>query len=106
MIETRSEADKRSISYALAEDGVAFAARERALTDAIAVLSDAEQQAITGGLSSILTARLAANGGRAFGVCETCEHHRKTEKGAACALLAITLEPHETRQICHEHVAA
>ena len=106
VVETRSDADKRSISYALADAGVSLAKRDRAISNAITALSGADQRKLRTSLSAILNARLAANGGRAFGVCGTCEHHRKTEPGAACALLSVALEPDEVHQICHEHIAA
>lgn len=102
--ERRSETDKRSISYDLTEDGHALAARRGALLDAIEALPDAAQANLEDGLSAILKRQLHKNGERPFGICRTCAHHRRTQDGAFCALLAVPLLPGEPDQICHEQV--
>lgn len=104
--ERRSLADRRSISYDPTDAGLALARRSGALADAIGTLTPADRDRLEAGLSAILRARLAAGGGKAFGVCATCAHHRRTGGGAFCALLSVALEPAETGQICHEQVAA
>lgn len=104
--ETRSESDRRSISYSLTPSGRAIAARGNAMSRAIGSLEAAGQQALRDGLAAVLTARLAAHGGRAFGICQSCAHHRKTDDGAYCALLSLPLAPAEVTQICNEHVPA
>ncbi|MBY6142224.1 MarR family transcriptional regulator [Leisingera daeponensis] len=106
LTERRSENDRRSITYDLTVPGVALADRRGVLLGAIGVLPDREQQHLCERLSQILTARLAANGGRAFGICKTCAHHRATGDGAYCALLSLPLTPEETTQLCHEQVTA
>lgn len=104
--ETRSESDRRSICYSLTATGEAVAARGSAMSAAIGSLGAARQQALQDGLAAVLAARLAANGGRAFGICRTCAHHRQTRDGAFCALLSLPLAPAEVTQICNEHVPA
>ncbi len=104
--EARSEADKRSIRYDLTETGFAVAGRTAALTEAIAALPADRQTDLAETLSTVLKSRLAARGGRAFGMCRSCAYHRTTGDGAFCALLSLPLAPEEGDQICHEQVAA
>ncbi|WP_285671484.1 MarR family transcriptional regulator [Paralimibaculum aggregatum] len=104
--ESRSETDRRSITCHLTDAGIALAARRSALADAIAALPAAQRDSLSDGLSAVLAARLEANGGRAFGLCRTCIHHRPAADGAFCALLRLPLRPEEATQICHEQVAA
>lgn len=104
--ERRSETDKRSIAYDPTYAGAALAARDRALIGTIKQMPAQEKDKLLEGLSAILSAQLAVKGGRAFDICKTCAHHRKTKDGAFCALLSVALEPAETMQICHEQVAA
>ncbi|MEP0321929.1 MarR family winged helix-turn-helix transcriptional regulator [Bauldia litoralis] len=104
--ERQSETDKRSISFELTEAGRPLAGREGALADAIKALPAQDQDRLSESLSALLKARLLANGGRAFGICKTCVHHRATENAAHCALLSLPLSTDETTQICHEQVAA
>lgn len=106
VIETRSEADRRSIRYDLTEAGAESSNRIAALTAAIETLPVDRQTELVNDLSAVLTSRLAAQDGRAFGLCRTCAHHRTTGEGAYCALLSLPLAPEETEQICHEQVAA
>ncbi len=106
LAEHRSESDKRSIVYELTPAGTEVAGRTSAMLQAIEVLSDDERNLLRDGLSAILTARLAANNGRAFGMCRSCTYHRKQEEGAFCALLSLPLLREETTQICHEQVPA
>lgn len=102
--ERRSETDKRSISCDLTEEGRIIAARRSALLDAIDGLPDAAQATLDDSLSALLKLQLHENGGRPFGICSTCAHHRVTQDGAYCALLSLPLLPGEPDQICHEQV--
>jgi len=104
--ERRSESDKRSISYDLTGAGRALAARQGHLMDALDTLPSATLAQLGDSLAEILARQLAENGGRAFGLCRACAHHRVTENGAFCALLSLPLHPGEPEQICHEQVAA
>ena len=104
--ERRSDTDKRSISYDLTEAGHALAARRGGLMESIRALSDEAQTHLGRGLSNLLDHQLRVNGGRRFGICKTCAHHRVTQDGRYCALLSLDLLPDESDQICHEQVAA
>lgn len=104
--ERRSETDKRSISYELTEAGHATAGRSKALEAAINTMPDIEQTRLGDSLSALLVRQLRENGGRPFGLCKTCAHHRVTDNGLRCALLSLPLLPDEAEQICHEQTAA
>lgn len=102
--ESRSKTDKRSIAYNLTDEGRSIAAHRGALLDAIDTLSDADQASLNESLSALLKLQLDENGGRPFGICRTCAHHRITREGAYCALLSLSLNADEPDEICHEHV--
>jgi len=104
--ERGSETDRRSITFDLTTAGLNLAGRHGGLVSAIDALSAREHEHLSESLSAILKGRLAANGGRAFGICQTCVHHRRTKDGAYCVLLSLPLSPEEATQICHEQVAA
>ncbi|TKZ17501.1 winged helix-turn-helix transcriptional regulator [Shimia litoralis] len=102
--EQRSELDKRVISYALTPKGQDIAGSAVPMEDALNALGSNERDALQSALLSTLRNALAKNGGREFGLCKTCIHHR--EKGGApyCALLKTALSAEEADQICHEQV--
>jgi len=106
LTEHRSEADKRSISYALTGSGTDLVSRKGRFAHAIATRPPSEQMALEVALSAVLAAQIAANGGRPFGVCKNCVHHRKTGGSAFCMLLSLPLAPDEADQICNEQAAA
>jgi DNA-binding MarR family transcriptional regulator len=106
LIERKSEIDRRSISFDLTTSGLALSGRQGILVGAIDALSASEQEHLGKSLLAILADRLSANGGRAFGVCNSCAHLQRTKDGVNCALLSVALLPLETTQICHEQVAA
>lgn len=104
--ERRSETDKRSISYELTGAGRPFASRGRDLIEAIEALPETERAGLDAALSDLLAFQLRRGGMRQFGVCRACTHHRVTQDGPFCALLALKLLPEEVDQICHEQEAA
>lgn len=104
--ETRSEADKRSISYTPTLKGQEAAGRSTALSHAIDGLGKDGKSALWQQLSAVLSAMLVANQGRSFGVCQNCTHYRATGTGGFCNLLKAPLLPDEAQQICHEQVPA
>jgi DNA-binding MarR family transcriptional regulator len=106
LTERGSETDRRSISYDLTPSGIALAGRHGELARAVYALPAEDQESLSGSLSAILAARLSNNGGRAFGICNTCTYHRVTGDGAYCALLSLRLAPEETTQICYEQEVA
>ncbi|MCA0273441.1 MAG: MarR family transcriptional regulator [Proteobacteria bacterium] len=58
------------------------------------------------GLRAALAVMIRDAGGRSFGLCRTCRHHRPGEDGALCALLGVALVAAEADQICAEHQAS
>lgn len=86
------------------------------LTDAgVAIVRESHQESALGevldapsaeSLEGLLRATLRARGGRAFGVCRSCLHHRASADGRRCALLDVPLSDEDARRICREHVAA
>lgn len=54
-------------------------------------------------VDAVLRALLRARGGRSFGVCATCAHHRSNPEGRSCALLGIELGDDDAWRICREH---
>ncbi|TNF17710.1 MAG: MarR family transcriptional regulator [Rhodobacteraceae bacterium] len=104
--ELRSEVDRRSISFALTEKARAAVARAGLLDRALDGLDAGAQAELEARLRALLSGVLAANGGRAFGLCRDCVHHRVTAGGGFCALLSEPLAPAEAEEICHEQVPA
>jgi len=104
--EIRSATDRRSISYEVTPAGEAASQKGTAIDAALAGLDPTSADALTKALKGLVGAVLAARGGRSFGLCRTCRHHRVRDDGAFCALLNEALAPHEAAQTCHEHEAA
>ncbi|MDQ0313744.1 MarR family winged helix-turn-helix transcriptional regulator [Amorphus orientalis] len=100
--ETRSQSDKRSISYELTAAGADAAARRSPLSVALGRLEDSTAAELEDTLSALLSSIIRANGGRPFGVCRTCRHFRRNAEGAFCALLSVPLSASETEKICQE----
>ena len=105
VIERRSETDRRSIAYELTGEGASLVRGADAVDAAVDALDGAAAAALSGAVESLLRDALAARGGRSFGVCRTCRHHRPGEGrgGARCALLEVELSADEAERICHEH---
>jgi len=101
--ETKSPTDKRSIRYDLRPAGQEVAAQAQMMDRALATLPPQDRDALDRGLAGLARAVLAQTGGRSFGLCATCRHHRTTPDGAQCALLNVALAPEEADQICQEH---
>ncbi len=104
--ESRSASDRRSISFDLTEAGEAIAAERSRLDRALERMPDAERAALSAGLADLLRAMLAAGGGRPFGICRDCRHHRHGADGRYCALLEVPLAEEEAGLICHEQAPA
>jgi DNA-binding MarR family transcriptional regulator len=92
-----STADRRSVRYRITEKGKATD-RAAGLPGAIAV----DERAVLDRVLERLVRGLAA-GGRTFGLCSSCRHHRP---GPYCALLDLALTADEADQLCHEHQPA
>lgn len=104
--EMKSETDRRSIAYRLTRLGEAVAISRSALDDVMSSLTPLELDTLTDGLSSLVRQTIAKQGGRSFGVCRTCAHHRRRGSQGWCALLDVDLNREASSQICHEHKAA
>lgn len=101
--EQRSEQDKRSISYAVTDEGHATLNFRTAIDQAVGHLTQEQADDLALALTHLMSDVLQARGGRSFGVCGTCRHHQTNPSGAYCVLLQEALVPAETEQICHEH---
>lgn len=104
--ESRSSQDRRSISYRAMPDPASQEDAADGDDSALAhvptqVLRDAEAA-----LGALLAAMLAARGGRTFGLCQTCRHHRRETRTARCTLLDVEIDPNEYDAICYEHEPA
>ncbi len=104
--EQRSAKDKRSISYDMTGDGHALLRGQTVSRDALAGFSQAEVEKLISLLRALARNALKARGGKSFGLCRTCKHHRKRKAGPYCALLDAALVPTEADEICHEHAEA
>ncbi|MEM9637687.1 MAG: MarR family transcriptional regulator [Pseudomonadota bacterium] len=102
--EQRSTTDKRAIRFDLTEKGRSECRADRLLSDALAHTSPDLKQALTDGLSDLLTRLVGQNNGKPFGVCKTCRHFSKRPGGGFCNLLSEVLSADETSKICHEQV--
>lgn len=107
--EQRSEQDKRSISYVVTDEGHTALNFTTAIDQAVGHLTQGQADDLALALTHLMSDVLQARGGRSFGACRTCRHHRANPSGqtnpsgAYCALLQEALYPAETEQICHEH---
>lgn len=99
-------ADRRRLTYDLTDAGRAALAGPRAIDDALAGLGTPQADAMADALTEVLTTLLHARGGRSFGICKSCRHHKPQDVGAWCRLLNVALSPAEPVKICHEHSPA
>ncbi len=104
--ETRSESDRRRISYTVTDAGLQLTRNGKAMNLAISGLTQDQKQAVQDGLSDVLRTLLSAQGGKPFGFCRQCRHHEKRVDGGYCRLLAVDLAQAEGNQICHEQEPA
>lgn len=102
--ETRSESDRRSISYDVTKAGL-DALRKAALFEApLAGYSDQETNELAYSLKMLLQRVLKARGNRPFGICRDCIHHLNGDNGRYCALLEVRLKENEAEEICYEQM--
>ena len=103
--ETRSQSDRRSISYVATESGLDVL-RQAVLFEApLGDLSKDESGQLADSMRLLLRRVLERRGNRTFGLCRACMHHQKSADGLYCALLQIDLKKSEAGKICHEHVS-
>lgn len=101
--ERRSAADKRSITYDVTSAGKTALNEPGALSGAIDGLSGRESERLERALSGLLQAAIETRGGKSFGLCRTCRHHREGSDGRFCDLLRVALSAEDAGRICHEH---
>lgn len=104
--ETRSEHDKRWITYSVTEKGRELIEKQTIIDGVIGQLDDRTSASLENGLNALAHKALEVRGHRPFGVCHKCEFHQKTGTGGYCRLLSENLTPEETHQICHEFSSA
>ena len=104
--EVRSQSDRRSISYVPTGKGTEALTRSTVIEEALSEMSVSTRQMLAQGLEELIRRSLRARGGKEFGMCRECRHHRKRKTGGFCALLDEQLEPIEAAQICHEYEEA
>ncbi len=101
--EHRSQVDKRSISYGITTKGMTTLKSSTANEGEAGLLTKRDRAEIMASLKKLIRNMLKARGGRSFGVCQTCRHHKKRTRGPYCSLLNEALTAEETQHICYEH---
>jgi len=104
--ETRSEIDKRTISFSLTEKGQNITLRPNLIDQAGVAMETSDAVQLEHLLSMALQRALSLNKGRAFGVCRSCRYFSPRVGGGFCKLLSAPLAQGETKEICHEQVPA
>ena len=105
LAETRSDTDRRSISYDVTRAGLAALQAAGLFEEPLAGYSEEEAGELAGAVRDFLRRVLEARNGRSFGICRDCIHHQRRDDGRYCALLAVDLREDEAAQICFEQVA-
>ena len=108
-----SRRDGRSVELALTRRGEAVLKDDplKRLADDVAAATGGDASELLMTLQAILSAMIARNDGRAFGVCRTCRHFlSNTRPGSAsphhCGLLDEPLSDADSNAICQEQEAA
>jgi len=102
--ESRSETDKRAISYELTAKGRAATRMPGSLELELADLAPDRRDRLATALSELLAGYVAKNRSKPFGICQTCRHFSPRAKGGFCALLSERLSERDATKICHEQV--
>lgn len=108
---TANPGDGRSVRLALTAAGATLLEQDgiAKLRQAADGLPDDVRSGLEAGLDELLARQLAANGGRPFGVCDSCRHFARDAEGAGkhfCALLRQSLTQSDAGQICYEQQPA
>jgi DNA-binding MarR family transcriptional regulator len=103
--------DGRSVRLALTAAGISLLEQDgiAKLRQAVDDLPDDVRDGLETGLDQLLARQLAANGGRPFGVCDSCRHFARGAEGTGqhfCQLLRQALTDSDAEQICYEQEAA
>lgn len=105
---TRSEQDRRSVSFDLTETGRAMLANDplRALMGVIDRLGTAERDRVLAALSGLSGALAAQREAPAFGSCQDCTHFFQSDAAAYCDCMAAELAADEIEQLCARYAPA
>ncbi len=97
IVEVAAEGDRRQRRYALTQQG-------RDLVEGwFATASEADTVEALQAARTLLRGLVAATGGKTFGLCRDCRHHRVGPGGGrSCGLLKLALALEEAGQLCHE----
>jgi len=104
--EQKSETDKRRTSYSITQKGLEALGFNTSIDTALTKMSGKDVAQLADGLKNFLKSILQARDDRSFGICGTCQHHRKGPQGSYCNLLDVPLRSSQIRQICFEHKTA
>ena len=103
--ETRSQTDRRSISYDATRAGLDALRKAALFEKPLAGYSQRELTDLSDSLKLLLQRALHARGNRPFGICRECIHHRHRKDERYCALLDVRLEESEAGEICYEQAS-
>lgn len=108
---TANPGDGRSVRLALAPAGAAMLEKDEIgrFRQAVDALPEQVRHGLDAGLTALLGQRLAASGGRPFGICRDCRHFGTDADGPGlhfCRLLQQPLTEADAEQICYEQEAA
>jgi DNA-binding MarR family transcriptional regulator len=102
--------DGRAVRLSLTADGAGHLEQDASLALAAAIGPSGDADMLTAQLEALLKQALDARGGRAFGVCRTCQHFRADVRAGGpphlCALLGADLTEADALQICIEQEPA
>ncbi|MBM4180569.1 MAG: winged helix-turn-helix transcriptional regulator [Betaproteobacteria bacterium] len=98
-------ADRRVVRLFLSEAGrdLLDDASDRAWSEAIEGLPQAQRDAAEAVLARLLAGWQQSRAGRTFGVCRDCAHFRAGEAEHECGLTGEALSEDDSRHICREH---
>ena len=108
---TANPGDGRSVRLALTAAGAALLEKDgiAKLRQAVDALPEETREGLEAGLEALLSERIAAGGGRPFGVCRSCRHFAGDVEGLGrhfCQLLRQPLADTDAEHICFEQEAA
>jgi DNA-binding MarR family transcriptional regulator len=103
--ETRSETDRRSISYDVTKAGLEALRKAALFEEPLARYSARELADLSDSLKLLLHRVLQTRGNRPFGICRECIHHRIRQDTRYCDLLDVKLRETEAEEICFEQVS-
>jgi DNA-binding MarR family transcriptional regulator len=103
--ETRSETDRRSITYDATKAGLEALRKAALFEEPLASYSERESADLANALKLLLKRVLQTRGNRPFGICRECIHHRNLRDQHYCALLDVSLKEKEAEEICFEQAS-